>query len=198
MNGLGSRVAESGLRLMIGAWLAVAATMAWASPVVLRYEAMALAAPSRYAYSYQVENLSFDDGVAWVSIDFETHLYDASSLVIRQLSAGWDGQVLAPTLDDPAQFDVFATTGVLGRGGIATSFMIEFTWLGSGQPGAQDFKIWDPQSFDLKLQGRSVPTGGTVPEPGTYALLAMALLAALASRAASNTRSRPAAVVNHA
>jgi hypothetical protein len=189
MNGLGFRVAESGLRLMIGAWLAVSAALAWSSPVVLRYETMALAAPSRYAYSYQVENLSFDDGVAWVSIDFETHLYDASSLVIRQLSAGWDGQVLAPTLGDPAQFDVFTTTGVLGRGGIATSFMIEFTWLGSGQPGAQDFKIWDPQSFDLQYQGRSVPAGATVPEPETWQLLALALLAAAGMRARLHRKS---------
>jgi hypothetical protein len=176
--------------MMIGAWLAVAAAMAWASPVVLRYEATALAVPSRYVYSYELENVSVDAGVAWFTIDFDPALYEATSLVIQQVNADWGAQMLAPLFGEPAQFDVFATSSGLSRGGVASSFMIEFTWLGAGQPGAQDFKVWDAQTSDLQYQGRSVPTGATVPEPETWQLLALALLAAAGTRARLRRKSR--------
>jgi hypothetical protein len=176
--------------MMIGAWLAVAAAMAWASPVVLRYEATALAVPSRYVYSYELENVSVDAGVAWFTIDFDPALYEATSLVIQQVNADWGAQMLAPLFGEPAQFDVFATSSGLSRGGVASSFMIEFTWLGAGQPGAQDFKVWDAQTSDLQYQGRSVPTGATVPEPETWQLLALAVFAAAGARVRLDRKSR--------
>ena len=53
-------------------------------------------------------------------------------------------------------------------------FSVEFTWLGTGSPGSQDFEVFD-SGFSNVGNGQTVPPGNSVPEPGTMLMVASAL-----------------------
>lgn len=57
-------------------------------------------------------------------------------------------------------------------------FRVEFVWLGSGTPGAQEFVTFD-DNFNITSSGQTVPrastSGNAVPEPDSLLLLAVAL-----------------------
>lgn len=157
---------------------------AWSSPVALHYELRSLAEPSRYEVSYTLENLGLQAGVSWFSVDFDAALYDLSTLLIKQSGAapGWESAWLLPANGLPAQFDTYTLGSSLGVGDMLTDFKIEFTWLGGGMPGAQQFQVWDPLTFDLSFSGSTVGAQQAIPEPSAAALALLALIALAAAR----------------
>jgi len=127
---------------------------------------------NEYRYDYSVLNDGSTGGaVGLFDILFDPALYDEASLTISSdpsLSAAWDQQVLASAPGVPAAFDVLATQGGIAVGDSLSGFSMTFNWLGTGQPGAQGFEIYDPESFALLQTGTTSP----VPLPGTLGLLA--------------------------
>jgi hypothetical protein len=132
---------------------------------------------SSYRYDYTVVNDSLSIPLALFDIDFDPALYDEPSLSIQSAPAiqlDWDELILGSGIGTPAFYDALAVGTGIPVGGSVDGFAVAFDWLGSGQPGAQPFSIFDPNTFDLldsgrtRLQGTPPPS---VPIPGTLLLL---------------------------
>lgn len=168
----------------------MASTLSAAGPVTIDYELSALAAPGRYEYRYTLTNVSSATPSSWFSVDFDTALYDESSLAITSTGLGdWSEQLLAsiPALGVPAQYDAYKTVGAgLGIGETETGFTVEFTWLGTGTPGSQAFTVYDPATLDVLVTGVTttdgVPPPNPAPEPSSAALVLVALYGVAAAR----------------
>lgn len=175
MLNLSRRVSSS--TSTVACLLALMAAAAHAAPVSIEYELSALASPGRYEYRYTITNLSLTTPLDWFAIDFDTSLYDESSLSITSVGAGsWSEQILAsvPVFGVPAQYDAYTTPGgALGIGDSATGFSVQFDWLGTGTPGSQAFTIYDSSTFGVLSVG--VTTTTAVPEPSTIALAVIGL-----------------------
>lgn len=174
----------SPIRRMLGilAFLLVAQT---ANAIAINYNLIALGGDD-YRYEYTVTNDgSLGAGIAleWFAILFDPVLYDESSLTIVTAdppASDWDELILGSGLLIDAAYDVFALAGGIADGGNVTGFAVEFTWLGTGAPGAQPFEIYDPVSFDVIETGSTHTTVSAVPEPGTLTLLFISVMAAVA------------------
>jgi hypothetical protein len=173
-----------------------------ADPVTIQYDLAELGAPGRFEYRYRVTNVSLTPSLSWFSIDFDTALYDEGSLQITSLGlANWSQQLLAsiPILGVPAQYDAYKTLGTpLGIGDTEVGFSVQFTWLGTGAPGAQVFTAYDPGNLNVLFTGVTTaanvqPPG--VPEPASLALVVAAVLGAAAAGRASKQRQASTTVV---
>lgn len=161
----------------------MASTFSAAAPVTIDYELSALSTPGRYEYRYTVTNVSLAAPLAWFSIDFDTSLYDEASLQITTTGLGdWSEQILGSVLANPAQYDAYKTVGAgLGIGDSQGGFTVDFTWLGTGTPGAQAFTIYDQGTLDILDSGLTTAVGAPppppndVPEPSSMALAVLAL-----------------------
>lgn len=167
-----------------------------AAAITIDYQLTSLATPSRYEYLYSLTNDSLASPLSWFSIDFDTALYDESSLVISTVGLGdWSQLMLASVPGLPAQYDAYNTAGTgLAVGSSLTGFKVEFTWLGAGTPGSQAFTVWDPGTLDILDTGITTasvapPPPTALPEPGTALL---ALLALGTAWAVSRRMPRPA------
>jgi hypothetical protein len=172
----------------------LAVTNAASGPITVDYELSALATPSRFEYRYTITNVAFATPVNWFSVDFDTALYDESSLAITSVGlSDWTEQVLASVPGLPAQYDAYKGTGAaLGIGDSAAGFTVQFTWLGSGTPNAQAYTIWDASTFEILGTGTTTAVGeppppNPAPEPTTIALV----LAALGGVAVGRRCARP-------
>ncbi len=159
--------------------------------VTIDFDLAALAMPGRYEYRYTLTNVSLAAPLSWFSVDFDTALYDESSLAITSVGLGdWSEQLLASVsvLGVPAQYDSYKTSGAsLGIGDTQTGFAVEFTWLGVGRPGSQAFTIYDPATLNVLDSGLTTAVGAPpppngAPEPSTAALVLLALCGAAAGR----------------
>lgn len=176
----------------------VAATPSVAAPSTIDFELTALATPGRYEYRYTLTNVSSATPLSWFSVDFDTALYDESSLTITSVGLGdWDEQLLGsiPDFGVPAQYDAYKTVGAgLNIGDTETGFKVAFTWLGVGSPGSQAFTIYDPATLDVLYTGMTTAVGtppppNGAPEPSTAALVLLALCGAAAGRRHSRRQS---------
>ena len=167
----------------------MAATVCVAGPVIIDYELTALAAPGRYEYRYTLTNVSLATPLSLFSVDFDTALYNESSLTITSTGLGeWSEQILGSVLANPAQYDSYKTVGAgLNTGDTETGFTVEFDWLGVGTPGNQAFTIYDPATLNVLDTGLTSavvapppPPPNGVPEPSTAALALLALCGAAA------------------
>lgn len=176
--------------VVAGVFALMASALSAASPVTIDYELTALAAPGRYEYRYTLTNVSLATPLSWFSVDFDTALYDESSLAITSTGLGdWSEQLLAsiPALGVPAQYDAYKTVGAgLGIGDTETGFTVEFNWLGTGTPGSQAFTIYDPATLDVLATGVTTTEGepppNGAPEPSSAALVLLALCGVAAGR----------------
>ncbi len=102
----------------------------------------------------------FDRGAGFgVSVLFSPDLY--AGLEAPTPSSDWDLLLIQPdpALPDFGRYDLQAR---VASPSVAAPFVLSFVWLGSGEPGANPFEVYDP-SF------QTVETGATssVPEAGT-------------------------------
>lgn len=174
----------SPIRRILGilAFLLVAQT---ASAITIHYDLTALGG-NDYRYEYTVTNdgsLGAGAALEWFAILFDPTLYDETTLTIVTAdppASDWDELILGSGLLIDAAYDVFALAGGIADGGSVAGFAVEFTWLGTGAPGAQSFEIYDPVSFDVIQTGSTRTTVSAVPEPGILALLFISVMAAVA------------------
>jgi hypothetical protein len=110
-----------------------------------------------------------------------------STLTLQASPGGWDSIVVQPEtapLASAGYLDglVLSPAAGLGAGQSQGGWLVKFSYLGSGQPGALNFDILDA-SFAVVASGQTA----VVPEPAPYALLlAGALLLGLRSRRAGD------------
>lgn len=119
----------------------------------------------RYRYTYTVTNdgsLGSQVAVKLFDIQFDTTLYNESTLTITPLQGDWDEMVLSSMPGDPPAYDAFSSVSGIPAGQNETGFSIEFDWLGNGEPGTQRFEIYDPGTFALLESGTTVLESITV------------------------------------
>lgn len=147
-----------------------------ARAVTVQYEATDLpdlvAGQDRWSYHYEISG-SFG-AFEGVNLLYAADGYADLDLTVAPDPALWSSLITPP---DPA----FTADGLLGLTALAATsphklpFTLEFTWLGSGNPGVQGFEVFD-DSFNITASGRTrPPSAAGVPEPGSLLLLAGAL-----------------------
>jgi len=141
-----------------------------ASCVMINYDVFDLGS-GIWEYSYQVSDFIFDQDYGF-TVYFDYGLYDS----IDSVSHGndWDILFYDPDLilgvEDPGVYDALA---LYDNAALSEPFVVQFNWLGIGNPGSQYFEIYDP-SFTILEAGMT--QGATpVPEPSTILLFICAL-----------------------
>lgn len=149
----------------------------------IRFEALDLAdtvpGQDRWQYTYAVSGFAFPQNHGF-SIFFDPAVYTALESP-PAVNADWDIIVLQPDvlLPDEGLYDALA---LANDAGLTDPFVVTFTWLGTGSPGAQPFELYDA-SFQAIEQGITVP----VPEPTTGILLLLGLTALCRTRTPHRT-----------
>ena len=132
---------------------------------------------TQYRYTYTVTNDGTTGGaIKLFDVFFDPALYDESSLTIvtaNPPASDWDQLILASGIAVPAAYDALALSGGIPINGSQAGFAVEFAWLGVGTPGAQDFAIVNPITFDTLETGTT--TTSVVPLPAALPLLLTAL-----------------------
>jgi hypothetical protein len=157
--------------------LVIALAATGADAAVINYQATNVSG-NTWRYDYVVANDgAITDEIYLFDIRFDPALYDENSLAIvspPEIASAWDQIILASGIGVPAAFDALATGGGIGNGENISGFAVSFTWLGAGTPGAQDFEIFNPDTFALLGTG----TTSAVPAPASLWLMGSSLLAA--------------------
>jgi hypothetical protein len=114
------------------------------------------------------------------SRSFELDLY--ANLIVFS-STEWDSLVVQPDLNlpDDGFFDSLALVAGIDAGETLAGFSVLFDWLGDEVPGSQAWNIVDPATLATLDAGLTTPRAA-VPEPGTFALLALGLAGLLICR----------------
>lgn len=140
------------------------------------------AATHTWQYDFSVTNDSLSGDLGEFAVFFDVGLY--SNLQLIASPAGWDSLVVQPdpALPDAGFFDALALGAGLAPGASLGGFSVSFVFAGAGAPGAQAFSIYDAD-FAVIDSGRTQANAtGTVPEPGSLLLLALALAVLVAGR----------------
>lgn len=172
--------------------------MLWAGgagAIMIEYELFDLGG-SNYRYVYTVTNDGSLGGAAVEGFQILFHgteqlpdqNYNEASLAIvtgNPPSAAWDELILGAVPGfDPAAYDAAALGAGIGNGASVSGFAVEFEWIGAATgPGAQEFIIYDPNTFaelefgttQLKPSGPG-PGPTPAPAPGVLSLLGAGLL----------------------
>ena len=135
---------------------------------------------NNWRYEYTVANNSPS-----VLEEFTIFFDEAKVMSIFNASGpdGWDLLLIQPDPALPAAgfFDALSLDGGLALGG-AASFAVDFEYFGSGTPGAQQFAVIDPLTFQIIDNGMTQGPA-SVPVPATVWLMLPAIAAmALARR----------------
>ena len=169
--------------LVIAMVLALSTANAFALPIV--YEVNNLAG-DRWEYRYDVTNDPANTfAIEEFTVYFDLGLYD--TLQVGNTPTGWDALVVQPDSGfppGPGLGDGFYDALAVAVPGIAPGdsvggFSVQFTYLGTGTPGAQFYEIVDPETFE-PLQSGATTTA--VPEPGSLLLLVAGLLILIGTR----------------
>lgn len=113
-----------------------------------------------------------------IDIDFDPALYREDSLTIladAALDAQWDSMILASGIDVPASLTLMSKGSGLAGGQTAGGFQVEFDWLGQGTPTAQNYRVYDPETFETVYEGQSLYQVQAVPLPAGLWLLVSGL-----------------------
>ncbi len=120
-------------------------------PTQIRYRAMDLGS-GRWQYIYDITNHSLVEGIEEFTIWFDYGLYD--NLAVETLdppTGDWNEIVWQPEpeIGGDGGYDglVEVWASAIGTGQTVSNFAVSFNWLGSGQPGPQDYEIVDPLTF---------------------------------------------------
>ena len=165
--------------------LLAGSVVAWAGPSV-SYTATVTSGVDLWRYEYTVTGPV--DLFGGVTLHFAFGQY--SGLMFANADPTVD--IGATPTDPTAMFpDGLATVSfpTLALGATDTaSFQVDFTWLGTGTPGAQQYEVFGGR-FGTVGGGNTTVTGAlTVPEPSGIALLAVALAALALAHGTSRRR----------
>lgn len=128
----------------------------------------------QWEYSYEVKNLSLEEGIKEFTIWFDYGLYDNLVVTTPETPPEWDQIVwqVEPVLEDPGGYDALATGFNIAVDESLSGFSVSFDWLpGTGDPGSQYYEIIDPDNGYITIED-----GYTVPEPATLCLLGLGML----------------------
>ncbi|MBL8401046.1 PEP-CTERM sorting domain-containing protein [Accumulibacter sp.] len=144
--------------------------------VTLEYAASDLpdlvAGQDRWSYQYQLSG-SFAP-FAGVNLLYPAERYADLALTAPPDPAVWSSLITAPDPSFPAD-GLLGLTALVATRPLKLPFTLEFTWLGTGSPGAQDFEVLD-DGFNVIDRGSSTPLAAPgLPEPGSLLLVAGAL-----------------------
>ncbi|OON63402.1 hypothetical protein B0920_08465 [Massilia sp. KIM] len=160
----------------IAGLILVLAFMGSAQAMLITYSAEFIGGTD-WRYRYTATNDLPGEDVSEITIYFDRQFY--SNLSIEATPVGWDTLVVQADPGIPANgfFDALAMVDGIAPGKTAGGFVVRFTYLGQGAPGAQAFDVLDNE-FNVIGTGstlREMP-GNTVPEPhGLLLFLAGAL-----------------------
>lgn len=159
---------------LLGALLATAGS---ASALTIQYQATdiadALPGQDRWTYDYQING-------ALLAFEGFNLLFPASNFADLQLTQAANPSMFFDYIVSPDPLlpaDGFYSATALGNINVSQlPLQIEFTWLGSGAPGAQPVELFDA-SFNVVGQTVTRLTSPTnnVPEPGSLWLMGGAL-----------------------
>lgn len=181
MSGITRALSIAAVMAVLVAGLAARAS---AAPILYTVEQLSEA---QWRYSYHADDNLWSQFQGF-AIDFEQEFYGPISGATG--GAGWNlfqSDPSAPADPNeccpaPGLFDAQTLTNAPEL----TPFTVDFTWLGTGTPGSQTYRIYydDLQGgFQPLESGMTVAfTPAPVPEPGTLLLLASGLVAAALSR----------------
>jgi hypothetical protein len=140
-----------------------------ANATVITYQATVIdEAAGLWQYDYYLDEWTygaFSGFIIFFPSDLYLLNYDFDHGVLPPaVNDDWDPLVFQPGYSGgPFEYDVMALTE---NPSLADPFSVEFTWLGTGSPGSQEFGIYD-SSYDIVESGKVAP----VPEPATLSLL---------------------------
>lgn len=126
----------------------------------------------RYAYNVSGFNFQMNEGF---SVFFDAQLYRNLANPAPSLSPIWSVIAVQPDvlLQAAGYLDALALTS---SPSLATTFQVDFVWLGQGTPGAQPFYIYDPTFAPISSGNTSIP------EPGAWLILSLGILLWLGRR----------------
>ena len=141
-------------------------------------------------YRYTVHNDSLGVPISDIAVFFpaeNTSEFSDYTLDSAVTPPGWTMSLVpGSAIDLGAYGDAYVmTSGEIPVGGSLGNFEITFTYSGTGTPGSQMFKIFDPSTFDVLETGYTIPESHGVPDGGSTLgcmLLAVALFAGVGSR----------------
>lgn len=168
------------------AWKALLATFfisasSYAGATVITYDVTQLdAATHTWQYDFTVSNDTLSSDLGEFAVFFDVNLY--SNLALVASPPGWDSLLVQPDplLPDDGFLDSLALGAGIAPGGSLGGFSVSFVFAGAGAPGAQAFSIYDANFNSIDAGRTSSPVNGTVPEPATMLLFALALASLLA------------------
>ena len=139
---------------------------------------------STWEYTYTITNSFLSSDLTEFTTFF--NLGEYSNLQVLSSPSNWSPIVAQPDAGLPADglYDALALDSGLAAGATQSSFSVEFTFNGTGTPGAQLFNIVDSDTFATLASGQTTLAGGSVtaPEidPGALASALTLLLGGLA------------------
>lgn len=157
----------------LSCWFAASATAA-----TIQFTVTPLATPGQFRYVYTLSGVNFQANTDF-DIQFPGALY--TGLTNPVVGAGFTAMVLQPN-NPPGALGDFIGLAQVNNPSLSGPFSIDFTYLGTGTPGAQDFTIdvFDANGNFVRTDASGVTTlagGSAVPEPSTLAFSVIGLLA---------------------
>lgn len=159
------------LSILLGA-CAFLAIFRSATAATIFYEAQSLGGDS-WQYTYSVTNDSLGVPLEEFTIYFDRTVY--SNLAVTAIPSGWNGIVIQPDLELPADgfFDALADGSGIAPGATVSEFSVSFDFIRPGEPAEQSFDVVDPDTFEVLESGNTT----TVPAPPAGVALITAALA---------------------
>ena len=148
-----------------------------ASAATIDFTVTKLPAAGQFRYNYTVSGVDFLANQA-LDIQFAASLY--SGLMNGVAGTGFQVLLLQPN-NPPGVAGDYIALATLDHPSLAGPFSVDFTFLGTGTPGAQPFTIdqYSPSGMFVSTitSGTTTPRGGVgVPEPGGFALSFLGLI----------------------
>ncbi len=143
---------------------------------------------NQWSVAFTVTNTGEPAPVSEFTVYFAEGLF--ANLAVTGSPSKWDSIVIQPDSGLPADgfFDalVLDQADALDTGESQSGFSMTFDFLGTGAPGALPFDFLDA-NLEVVSSGITTATieGGTVPEPATVLLVALALSSIAATRRAN-------------